>query len=233
MLTPTPQSESNYSWVWLSFLPVLGSLVIVYAGHKAKISRWMYCGIGIFITATITSSTSLSLPLWVFQIVLSFYLKNNFLVKSSLRGGEQSKSLASNYALSERRGKIDINSCSKDELVRDLGLPIVYANDIESLQNEGYVFTYLEELSEIAGLPESYLNQLKNHLVFNYDYRKDIDLSWHRVNILSVEELACLGIKQEVAEKIILERNSGGEYRSVIDIKRRTRIPFKMYKLIV
>jgi hypothetical protein len=56
---------------------------------------------------------------------------------------------------------MDINIYSRDEMVWHLGLPILYANDIDAIRTEGYRFTCIEELSEIAGLPESYLPKLQ------------------------------------------------------------------------
>jgi DNA uptake protein ComE-like DNA-binding protein len=234
MLNPVPQPQPNPTWVWLSFVPLFGGLAIVYAGHKSKTPNWIYLGLGVSVTALVTLSTSYAFLVWLFQIAASFYLKTAFLSKTRLRIHTVGlDNLSDNQFLPTNVGSIDINSCSKDELVRCLGLPIVYANDIKSLQDEGFVFTYLEELSEIAGLPETYLKQLERRLIFLYDYRKDINASWRRVNVCSVENLTAIGIKIEVANKIIQDRDTKGEYRSVMDIKRRTNIPFKAFCKIV
>jgi DNA uptake protein ComE-like DNA-binding protein len=234
MLTPAPQPRSIPTWVWLSFVPLFGGLAIVYAGHKSKTPNWIYLGLGVSVTALITLSTSYAALVWLFQITASFYLKTAFLSKTLLQTSRVGlHGLSDSQFVPTLAGKIDLSSCSKDELVRGLGLPIVYANDIESLLNEGFVFTHLEELSEIAGLPEAYLKQLEGRLVFSYDHRKDLDASWRRVNVCSVEDLAILGIKIEVANKIIQERDTKGEYRSVMDIKRRTNTPFKAFCQIV
>ncbi|XWK85653.1 MAG: helix-hairpin-helix domain-containing protein [Phormidium sp.] len=128
--------------------------------------------------------------------------------------------------IAQVRGKVDINNCSKDDLVNLLGLPIVYANDIESLQKEGYIFTHLEELHEIAGIPENYLPRLAPLVTFSYDYKKEAHSSWKRLNVMSVQELIASGLESEVAFQIVAERQKRGEYKSAIDIKRRTNLPF-------
>lgn len=128
---------------------------------------------------------------------------------------------------------LDINTCSKDEMVKILGLPIVYANHIESLQNEGYIFTHLEELSEIAGIPESYLPKIAPLINFSYDEKLENYLSWRRVNTFSQEQLIELGLSMEVAQKIVKERHKNGGYQSVMDIKKRTGFPFHVYRQIV
>jgi TM2 domain-containing membrane protein YozV len=143
------------------------------------------------------------------------------------------KSMFSKIKLSASNRKLDINNCSKDELVRTLRIPIVYANDIESLKNEGYIFTHVEELSEIAGLPESYIGNLAGKVIFTYNSNKEMQCSWQRLNVMSIDELVMAGLGGNVAQKIVTERESNGEYRSVIDIKHRTSIPFHSYKILV
>jgi TM2 domain-containing membrane protein YozV/DNA uptake protein ComE-like DNA-binding protein len=128
---------------------------------------------------------------------------------------------------------IDINNCSKDELVRTLEIPIIYANNIESLKNEGYIFTHMAELLGIAGMPESYLGKLAGKVIFTYNTNKEMACSWQRLNVMSIDELVMAGLSGNVAQKIVTERENNGEYRSVIDIKRRTNIPFHSYKIVV
>jgi DNA uptake protein ComE-like DNA-binding protein len=234
MLEPTPKNRSMPNWVWLSFVPLFGSMAIVYAGNKAKTSKWMYLGAGVFTVSLFSASTGMFYIAWLAQIYISFHIKEAFLRKTSenpeLPGFHN---LAQYQATPNSNAKLDINNCSKDELVRVLGMPIVYANDIESLRNEGYIFTHVEELSEIAGLPESYIGKLAGKIIFTYNSNKEMECSWQRLNVMSIDELVMAGLGGTVAQKIVSERESNGEYRSVIDIKRRTSIPFHSYKIVV
>jgi DNA uptake protein ComE-like DNA-binding protein len=232
MLEPTPKNSSTPTWVWLSFVPVVGSVALIYAGNKANTAKWMYLGAGIFTVSLISTSSAIFYLAWATQIFVSFSLKSAFLRKTV-----HSPELPGFHNLAQHQAvpnsKLDINNCSKDELVRVLGLPIVYANDIESLKNEGYIFTHVEELSEIAGLPESYIGKLAGKVIFTYNTNKEMECSWQRLNVMSIDELVLAGLDGNVAKKIVSEREKNGEYRSVIDIKRRTSVPFHSYKIVV
>jgi DNA uptake protein ComE-like DNA-binding protein len=219
------------AWVWCSLIPTLGGLSIAYAGRKAKTSAWVYLGLGICAAAFALGSYPIAAGIWMFQVAVAFSIKDRFLAKM----------LPSHSAMSDDKmpqgfanpGKVDINTCSKDEMVRRLGLPIVYANDITAIRNEGYQFTHLEELSEIAGLPESYLSQLQPLIMFAYDIRKEEFFSWRRLNTCSVPELTAFGVSEETALAIVSERLQQGDYRSVVDVKKRTGLPFRAYQSLL
>lgn len=205
-------------------------MAIVYAGNKTKISNWIYLGSGLFAVSFFSGGTGIFYIAWLAQIFISFQIKETFLRKISLPGFDN---LDRYQTTPISNTQLDINNCSKDELVRVLGLPIVYANDIESLKNEGYIFTHIEELSEIAGLPVSYIGKLAGKVIFTYNNNKEMEYSWQRLNVMSIDELVIAGLEGNIAHKIVAERETNGEYRSVIDIKRRNSIPFHSYKIVV
>ncbi|OCR02329.1 hypothetical protein BCD67_20230 [Oscillatoriales cyanobacterium USR001] len=225
--------QKTPNWVWWSFCPWFGGLAIVYAGHKSHTSSWMAWGAGITLAALTLSATNLSTVVWIAQIAIAFALKRRYLIKTSPRGLLIPADANTATLIANIRGKIDINECSKDELVNVLGLPIVYANDIELLQHEGYIFTHLEELSEIAGIPESHIKRIAPMVTFSYDLKKEPHLTWKRLNILSKQELIECGLDAVIAKKIFKERQQKGEYKSAIDVKRRTGIPFNSYRHLV
>ena len=218
------------SWVWYSFIPGFGGLAICYAGNKSNNRSWIGWGAGFTLAALALSSTNFASIIWIAQIVTAFSFKKRYLIKTAPRGLLVPASATNAEELANIRGKIDINECTKDDLVRILGLPIVYANDIESLQNEGYIFTHAEELSEIAGVPESHVRRIAPMICFSYNYQKEPHFTWKRLNILSPEELIESGLDRVVAEKIVRERQIKGEYKSVVDVKRRTGLPFDSYR---
>ncbi|MGL5058350.1 MAG: helix-hairpin-helix domain-containing protein [Microcoleus sp.] len=220
------------AWVWFSLIPGFGGLAIAYAGHQSQIRSWIGWGAGITLAALALASTNLAFPIWIAQIVTAFALKKRYLIKTAPRGLLLPETAQNAEMLANVRGKIDINECTKDDLVKVLGLPIVYANDIESLQNEGYIFTHAEELSEIAGIPESHVRRISPMICFSYHYQKEARFTWKRLNILSPEELIRDGLDRSVAEAIVRERQKQGEYKSVIDVKRRTGLPFDSYRHI-
>jgi DNA uptake protein ComE-like DNA-binding protein len=220
------------NWVWFSLIPGFGGLALVYAGHKSNIRSWIGWGAGITLAALALSSTNFAFAIWIAQIVTAFSLKRRYLIKTAPRGLLLPETTTKAELLAKVRGKIDINECTKDDLVKVLGLPIVYANDIESLQNEGYIFTHAEELSEIAGVPESHVQRIAPMICFSYNYQKEARFTWKRLNVLSPEELIRDGLDRAVAEKIVRERQKKGEYKSVVDVKRRTGLPLDSYRHI-
>ena len=133
-------------------------------------------------------------------------------------------------AIAANRPKIDINTCSKNDMVNTLGLPIVYANDIESLRNEGHIFTSIEELHDIIEIPNATLRKIEPMITFSYDYRQEAGYSWKRINSMNVDDLIGLGIEPNAAKAIAEERQRRGDFKSIMDIKRRTGIPFSAYR---
>jgi DNA uptake protein ComE-like DNA-binding protein len=233
MSSPDSWFQQMPKWIWWSFVPAFGGLAIAYAGQKTRTKPWIALGLGITVAAVILSSSEIAAVIWLAQIGAAFSLKKSFLIKTYPQNlplpaeGETAKLVA------ETRGKIEINTCSKDDLVNGLGLPIVYANDIESARNEGYIFTHLEELSEIIGIPQQTINRIAPLVVFSYVSKQEVDVSWRRLNTYSVEQLIAANIEPEVAQKIVLERVERGEYKSVMDVKKRTKLPLNSYSHII
>ncbi|MDJ0648451.1 MAG: helix-hairpin-helix domain-containing protein [Xenococcaceae cyanobacterium MO_188.B19] len=224
--------DETPKWVWWSFLPVVGGLAITYAGNKSKISSWKYYGLTLFGLGLILSYSELAIIIWLAQIVTSFTIRKKYLVKVASRTAS-----IDNYEiaklLAQERGQIDINDCSKDELVYDLNLPIVYANDIEDLRDEGYIFTSIEELADLSGIPERVFRKIEPLITFGYDIKKESDISWRRVNSFSVQELIACNLDSATAKKIVEEREKAGAFKSLVDIKKRTALPLSCYKNLV
>jgi DNA uptake protein ComE-like DNA-binding protein len=221
-------------WVWCAFIPTFGGLSLAYAGRRSRTPEWTYLGLGVCAAAIALSQYPIAALIWVFQILAAFSLREKFLLKTLPT--DAYSTLADHRTaqlLADMHGKLDINTCSKDEMIRRLGLPIVYANDIDAIRIEGYMFTYLEELSEIAGLPENYLSKLQPLITFSYDIRKEDYFSWRRMNTCSVDELMAFGVTSDIAERIFTERLENGDYKSVIDVKKRTGLTFRSYQSLM
>ncbi len=222
-------------WVFCSWIPIVGGLGIVYAGDKTKNQSWSLLGLGYTISGLFFSAlqwTPLVFFLWVVQIVTALGLKKVYLIKTNRRSLPLTDAKMA-LLIAANKGKIDINSCSKNDLVYSLGLPIVYANDIDRLRNEGYIFTHIEELGEVAGVPESYLPKIEPLVTFSYDINKETDVSWRRLNSLGLEELIACELEPELARQIIAEREASGSFESVIDVTKRTGIPLSAYRHLI
>jgi len=225
--------DQNPPWVWWSCIPIFGGLAIAHAGIKTANYNWMGLGVGFMVLGSVVPAlfgSNLMIMIWGAQVATAFALKKTYLIKTYPKHLPMPDDAAIAKIVAQTRPKIDINDCSKNDLVNILGLPIVYANDIESLKNEGYIFTHAEELTEIIGIPESTVNRISSMIVFSYNVRQEVDFSWKRVNTLSAEELVSYGLESEVAAQIVAERKKRGEYKSILDIKKRTGIPYSSYK---
>jgi len=226
--------DQTPSWVWWSFVPALGGGAIAYAGVKTGSNVWIGIGAG-FVTAGIVFYSSPYLSgfatiVWFAQIATAFALKREYLTKTYPKHLPLPEDEKLFKAIAATRPKIDINSCSKNDLVNVLGLPIVYANDIDSLRAEGHIFTSLEELHDILEIPNATLNKIESMVVFSYDYRQESGYSWKRVNSMTADDLMAIGMEPNVAIAITEERKRRGEFKSIMDIKKRTGIPFSAYR---
>ncbi len=225
---------SNHSpkWFWFAFLPFFGGLAIAYVGNKFKNNNLIGLGVTSVIMSFILGYSEVVLLIWLAQIGTAFYLKKQWDVRS---GNNQNslKARRTRKLSGNPQEKIDINTCSKDDLVYCLDLPIVYANDIDAIRSQGYLFTHVEELHEIAGLPENYIRKLSPLVTFSYDINKEADVSWRRLNSYSLEELIQEGLDTKVAQKIVEERQINGGYKSVIDVQIRTGLPLNSYRHLI
>lgn len=227
-LSPRPSQSS--SWILLSLIPVFGGLAIANAGKNTDNKSWISVGLAFTATSLILHAQSIFVVIWFAQIGMGLYVMQQLNSPQLTAGNKTRKNPPT---LSKNQEKIDINTCSKNDLVYQLGLPIVYANDIDSVRHEGHIFTHLEELHTLAGLPENYLKKLEPLVIFTYDIHKEIDVSWRCVNHYSIPELISLGIEESVATKIISEREKNGLYHSAIEVRNRTGIPLKYYQQLL
>ncbi|MCA6593246.1 MAG: helix-hairpin-helix domain-containing protein [Pseudanabaena sp.] len=226
--------DQTPAWVFWSFVPVLGGGAIAYAGVKSGSNIWIGVGAGFVAGAIVISSipvlSILAKILWFAQIATAFALKRAYLAKTypkDLALPDDPKLFA---VIAANRPKVDINTCSKNDLVNTLGLPIVYANDIESLRDEGHIFTSIEELHDILEIPNATLKKIEPIIIFSYDYRQESDYSWKRINSMSTDDLIGSGIEPNTAKAIAEERQRRGEFKSIMDIKKRTGVPFSAYR---
>jgi len=226
--------DKNPPWLWWSFLPIFGGISIVYAGWKTKTNSWLYIGSGLTFSSIILSSAIPTLVnlIWISQVIIAFKIMENYLIKTAPKGVLITSTRIAQL-MAESRGKVDINTCSKDDIIYQLGLSIIYANDIDCLRHEGYIFTDIDELSEVVGIPENILKRIEPLIVFSYNINKEFDTSWRRLNSFSVEELMTLNIDEKSALKIVIERQKKGQYQSLLDVRKRTGIPINIYRHLV
>jgi hypothetical protein len=224
------------NWIWWSLCPVFGALTIAYAGYLTKTDKWLKIGGGISAVLLLASLASQSWLIYLavpIQLAIAMSIKNTYLIKIAPRGAILPTDRQTAQLIANIRGQVDINKCSKDDLVYILGLPIAYANNIELLKSEGYMFTHLEELTELADVPDKYCQAIEPIIAFNYYEKSPEPKDWQRLNILPMSELIELGLDRASAMVICDERQLHGAYRSLVEVKRRTGIPLNLYKHLI
>jgi hypothetical protein len=223
-------------WVWWSLCPVFGGLTIAYAGYTTKTDRWLQVGGALSAISLLAAFCGLSWLVYLavpVQFAIAMNIKNPYLIKSAPRGAILPIDRQIAKSIAQIRGKVDINKCSKDDLVHVLGLPIAYANNIELIKAEGYMFTHLEELTALADVPEQYCQAIEPMIAFNYYEQSDDPIDWQRLNVLPISELIELGLDRSSAAVICTERQRNGAYRSLVEVKRRTGLPISLYKHLI
>lgn len=225
-------------WIWWSLCPVFGALTIAYAGYLTKTNKWIQIGLSMSALTLLASFcnlpwlVTLAVPM---QFIVAMNIKNTYLIKIAPRGAILPNNRETARLIADIRGKIDINQCSKDDLVHVLGLPIAYANNIELIKSEGYQFLHIEELTELADVPEKYCETIEPLVSFSYYEQLETSdpINWQRLNVLPISELVELGLDRSTATAICNERQLHGTYRSLIEVKRRTGLPINLYKHLI
>jgi Helix-hairpin-helix motif len=231
-----PALKQIPNWIWWSICPVFGGLTIAYAGYLTKTDRWLQMGGGMTAVLLLASLFGQSWLVYLavpIQLAIAMNIKNPYLVKSAPRGAILPTDRQTAQLIADVRGKVDINKCSKDDLVHILGLPIAYSNNIELIKAEGYMFTHLEELTALADVPEKYCQAIEPMIAFNYYEQSADPIDWQRLNILPMSELIELGLDRASATTICNERQLHGAYRSLVEVKRRTGLPINLYKHLI
>jgi hypothetical protein len=221
-------------WIWLSLIPIFGAAAIAYAGYTTKTSRWLQIGTGATALCLLAAVCGQSWLVWLavpIQFAFAMSIKNPYLIKAAPRGKILPTDRETAKLIAEIKGKVDINKCSKDDLVYRLGLPIVYANNIESILNAGIMFLQIEDLNKLAEVPEQLCETIEPMVMFNYYETGAVDANdWQRLNVLPMSELVELGLDRQSAETICNERQLRGAFRSLVEVKRRTGVPISSYK---
>lgn len=217
-------------WVYFCCVPVIGGLGLTAGGVRINNPWWMVGGVALVGANFLDNAWFV---VYIVQVAIAFFLKSEYLVRTF----PSTAPLPRDPKLAQRvlalRPKIDINTCSKDDLVRGLGLPIVYVNDIFALRASGHIFTHLEELTEMVGVPQETLQRIGSAITFSYDPKQESYVSWRRANSFSVEELMAVGLTEQVARAITEGRAKGGQYRSIVDITQRTGLPIEAFRALL
>jgi hypothetical protein len=230
--------KARPDWVWWTLCPVIGGLVIIYISRRDRFTDWEHWGWGLTALGAIALFSAKLIPVLLLvsggiSWLVAMYFKREYLIKHAPRGSILPTDRTMSEFVAKVRGRVDLNKCSKDDLVRELGLPIVYAHDIDLVRSSGYIFTHIEELSDLVGIPDRLCQIIEPLIVFNYYDEDGYQSNWQRLNLLPSSELIELGLEPGIARAIEIERQQSGKFKSIVDVCRRTGLPINHYQALM
>lgn len=119
--------------------------------------------------------------------------------------------------------KIDVNRATVDEWLRLPGISIIQAKKLVEIVNSGIPLLCIEDLAAALGVSVFQIQPWRPVLYFSY-YLPDSCYENERINpnYATLNQLQQIpNLPPEIATKIIRERETGGEYRHMGDLKNR------------
>lgn len=210
------------TWIRWTWVPIVGSLGLLQAGLVTRQRRWILISIGLGCLGLVAAPLSGwgSLGAWVAQIVLARVWRRPFLARTYPADWPLPRDPALVREIAPFRDPVDINRCTRHQLVHDLGLPIVYANEIESLRVQGSLMLSVDDLRNLVRLPEETIERLEPVLQFQYYSHEAEAVAWQRLNTDTQAQLVAHGWDPGVAAAIVQERRRG-PFRSPADAGQR------------
>lgn len=126
--------------------------------------------------------------------------------------------------------RIDVNQACVDDWLRLPGISIYQARSLVELVGMGMQLLCLEDVAAAMGVPIHRLQPLEPVLHFEYRDRHSC-LSPQKINpnIANLAELTQIPLLEiDLAQKILIERQTNGNYRNLADFQRRLSISSKL-----
>lgn len=122
--------------------------------------------------------------------------------------------------------RIDANQASVDDWLRLPGLSIHQARSLVELSRIGVKFYCIEDIAAALSIPAQRLEPLKAILDFSYYDNETLgNPTQININTATIENLAKIPlIDASLAEAIVSNRLSKGDYRNLIDFQQRLNI---------
>ena len=122
--------------------------------------------------------------------------------------------------------KIDANIASVDDWLRLPGMSINQARNLVEITNSGIQFLCLEDLAGALGISVLKLQGWQPILYFAY-YASDSFIAPAKINAnnATLEQLITIpNLEQAIAQQILIERESNGNYRHIADLQKRLNL---------
>jgi DNA uptake protein ComE-like DNA-binding protein len=223
--------ESQNSWKWLLAMPVINWLGLLVAGQQARKPAWVRWGIIYAALSSLSVGAGLLSGEWVLfwlvwleVAVHSYRVQGEYQQRIALINNPQLR-LQSEQDLQTAQDlgfAVDVNRASIDDLLRLPGMSIIEARRIVEERRRGGNYLSPEELHERADISATKLKRLAPLLLFCYYEPATMLPVRLAVNRVSAEQLTQLeGIDAVLAERIVRERDQGGDYRNLEDLRTR------------
>jgi DNA uptake protein ComE-like DNA-binding protein len=120
--------------------------------------------------------------------------------------------------------RIDVNLATIDDWLRLPGLSIHQARSLVDLQQAGLELYSIEDIAAALGIPVQRIQPW--NLILSFQYRApELQPLLHNPNSATVEELLQISeIDQGLAELIVGDRNTNGNYQNLGDFQKRLGI---------
>lgn len=122
--------------------------------------------------------------------------------------------------------KIDANIASVDDWLRLPGISITQARNLVEISHAGIHFLCLEDVAGALGVSVLKIQGWEPILYFGY-YASDSFIAPAKVNVnnANIDQLIQIpNLEQNLAEKIMAEKEAHGKYRHIADLQKRINL---------
>jgi DNA uptake protein ComE-like DNA-binding protein len=117
--------------------------------------------------------------------------------------------------------QIDVNQAGVDDWLRLPGISIHQARQLVALSQAGVAFYSISDLAAALNIPLARLQWLAPVLSFQY-YDESLALPSVKLNLATVSDLEQIPqIEPELAQKIVTEREQGGNFTDLVNFQQR------------
>jgi DNA uptake protein ComE-like DNA-binding protein len=130
---------------------------------------------------------------------------------------------ATEIAIAEELGiKIDVNKANVDDWLRLPGISIHQAKSLVELTDGGLQFLCIEDVAMALGISVMKINIWQPIIYFCYYDAKSFHTPLQiNINLATFKQLQKIpGLDENLARKIILNRQKNGNYRNLADLKK-------------
>lgn len=229
------------NWKWLLAVPVVNWLGLLVAGQQARKLEWVRWGL----TYAVLSSAVLGISLmtdsllgwfifwdiWTVVAVHSLRIEPEYQNRLTLLHNPEQRLTSEQQMLTARElgMSIDINRCSVDDLLRLPGVTLLEARRIVEIRRSGGPYFSADELQERTDVSWEKIRRLQSMLQFRYYEQKSALPQLLDINSATSNQIAQLeDIEPSLASRIVQERDLGGDFASMTDLRDRLNLPARL-----